>query len=149
MKVILTEDVKKVGKKGDILEFSDAYPRNCIINKKLGVEATPANLNNLKLKKANDEKVALEKLEEAKIFAKDLETKTIKTKIKCGENGKTFGSVSSKEICEELKKQHGIDIDKKKILLKEPIRTPGAFEIEVKVHPQVTGKFHIVIEEQR
>ncbi|MCR5634234.1 MAG: 50S ribosomal protein L9 [Lachnospiraceae bacterium] len=149
MKVILTEDVKKVGKKGDILEFSDAYARNCIINKKLGVEATPANLNNLKLKKANDEKVALEKLEEAKIFAKDLETKTIKTKIKCGENGKTFGSVSSKEICEELKKQHGIDIDKKKILLKEPIRTPGAFEIEVKVHPQVTGKFHIVIEEQR
>ena len=124
MKVILTEDVKKVGKKGDILEFSDAYARNCIINKKLGVEATPANLNNLKLKKANDEKVALEKLEEAKaLFAND-------------------GNVNTP-------KQHGIDIDKKKILLKEPIRTPGAFEIEVKVHPQVTGKFHIVIEEQR
>ena len=147
MKVILTEDVKKVGKKGDILEFSDAYARNCIINKKLGVEATPANLNNLKLKKANDEKVALEKLEEAKIFAKDLETKTIKTKIKCGENGKTFGSVSSKEICEELKKQHGIDIDKKKIVLDDAIKAPGTYNVQIKIHPQVTGSLSVKVTE--
>ena len=97
MKVILTEDVKKVGKKGEIVELNDAFARNCVINKKLGLEATPANLNNLKLKKANDEKVAEQKLQEAKEFAKDLEKITVKTSIKCGENGKTFGSVSSKE----------------------------------------------------
>ena len=149
MKVILTEDVKKVGKKGEIVELNDAFARNCVINKKLGLEATPANLNNLKLKKANDEKVAEQKLQEAKEFAKDLEKITVKTSIKCGENGKTFGSVSSKEIADELKKQHGIEIEKKKILIKDAIKTPGAFEIEVKVHPQVTGKFHLLIEESR
>lgn len=149
MKVILTEDVKKVGKKGDVLEFSDAYARNCIINKKLGLEATPSNLNNLKLKKANEDKIAAEKLEEAKVFAKELETKTVKLSIKCGDNGKVFGSVSSKEICDALKSQLGYEIEKKKILLKDAIKSPGAFEIEVKVHPQVVGKFHLLIEEVR
>jgi len=149
MKVILLEDVKNVGKKGDIVEKSDAYARNCLISKKLGIEATAENLNNLKLKKANDDKVAAEKLAEAKVFAKELETKTVKLSIKCGEGGKTFGSVSSKEIAEAVKKQLGYDIEKKKILLKDAIKTPGAFEIEVKVHPQVTGKFHLLIEESR
>ena len=149
MKVILLEDVKNVGKKGDIVEKSDSYARNCLISKKLGIEATAENLNNLKLKKANDDKVAAEKLAEAKVFAKELETKTVKLSIKCGEGGKTFGSVSSKEIAEAVKKQLGYDIEKKKILLKDAIKTPGAFEIEVKVHPQVTGKFHLLIEESR
>ena len=149
MRVILTEDVKNVGKKGDVLEFSDGYARNCIINKKLGIEATPANLNNLKLKKANDEKLAAQHLAECQEFAKELETKTVTLSIKCGEGGKTFGSVSSKEICEALKSQLGYDIEKKKILLKDPIKTPGAFEIQVKLHAQVTGKFHLVINEVR
>lgn len=149
MKVILTSDVKSVGKKGDILELSDGYARNCIINKKLGLEATPTNLNNLKLKKANDDKLAAKQLADAKVFAEELKEKTVKLSIKCGENGKTFGSVSSKEICEAVKKQLGYDLDKKKILLSDPIKTPGAFEISVKVHPQVTGSFHLVIDEVR
>lgn len=149
MKVILTEDVKNVGKKDDVLEFSDGYARNCIINKKLGIEATPANLNNLKLKKANDEKLAAQHLADCKAFAEELKEKTVTLSIKCGEGGKTFGSVSSKEICEALKSQLGYDIEKKKILLKDPIKTPGAFEISVKLHAQVTGTFHLVINEVR
>lgn len=149
MKVILTSDVKKVGKKGEIVELSDGYARNCIISKKLGLEATPANLNNLKLKKANDEKNAAKELADAKDFAKELETKTVTLSIKCGEGGKTFGSISTKELAEAVKKQLGYDIEKKKILLKEPIKSPGAFEINVKLHTEVTGKFHLVINEER
>ena len=147
MKVILFENVKKVGKKGEVVELADGYARNCIINKKLGIEATPANLNNLKLKNANDAKNAAKQLADAKDFAKELETKTIVLSIKCGEGGKAFGSVSSKEIAEAAKKQLGIELDKKKILLKEPIKTAGAFEISVKIHPEVTGTFHLRIEE--
>ena len=148
MKVILTSDVKKVGKKGDVLEFSDGYARNCIINKKLGLEATPANLNNLKLKKANEDKIAEKQLQDAKEFAKELAEKTVKVSIKCGKDGKTFGSISTKEISDELKKQLGYEIDKKKILLKEPIKSAGAFEIPVKIHAQVNGSFHLLIEEE-
>lgn len=147
MKVILTSDVKNVGKKGEVVELADGYARNCIINKKLGLEATPTNLNNLKLKKANDEKNAAIKLAEAQEFAKELAEKTVVLSIKCGEGGKTFGSVSGKEIVEALKSQHGYEIEKKKILLKDPIKTPGAFEIQVKLHPQVTGSFHLKINE--
>ena len=149
MKVILTADVKKVGKKGDILELSDSYARNCIISKKLGVEATPVNLNNLKLKQANDDKVAAKQLEDAKAFAKELSEKTVVLSIKCGEGGKTFGSVSSKEIVDAVKKQLGYELDKKKILLKEPIKSAGAFEIKVKLHPEVQGSFHLRIEEEK
>lgn len=148
MKVILTSDVKKVGKKGDVLEFSDGYARNCIINKKLGLEATPANLNNLKLKKANEDKIAAKQLEDAKVFAEELKEKTVTVSIKCGKDGKTFGSISTKEIADELKKQLGYEIDKKKILLKEPIKSAGAFEIPVKVHSEVTGSFHLMIKEE-
>ena len=105
MKVILLEDVKSLGKKGQIVNVSDGYARNMILPKKLGLEATPKNLNDLKLQKANEEKVAKEVYEAAQAFAKDLETKEIILTLKTGEGGRTFGSVSSKEIAEEVKAQ--------------------------------------------
>lgn len=148
MKVILNEDVKSIGKKGDIVELSDAYARNVIINKKLGVEATKQNLNNLKLKNANDEKVAKEQLEEAKQFAKELETKTVKLFIKQGEGGKSFGSISTKEIASAVKEQLGYDIDKKKIVLNDPIKFAGEFTIKVKLHSKVTGEFKLIVDEK-
>ena len=115
MKIILLQDEKKLGKKGDIIEASEGYARNYILPKKIGVEATSKNMNDLKLQKANEEKVAQENLDAAKALAAELETKQVMVKIKAGEGGKTFGSVSSKEIATACKEQHGIEIDKKKI----------------------------------
>lgn len=148
MKVILHADVKNVGKKGDIVELSDGYARNCIISKKLGVEATPANLNNLKLKKANDDKIAQEQLAQAQQFAKDLESVVVALTIKQGEGGKTFGAISSKEIASAAKQQHNLDLDKKKIMLKEPIKYAGEFKVPIKLHPQVTGTFMVKVAEE-
>ena len=139
MKVILLEDVKALGKKGQIVNVSDGYARNMILPKKLGLEATPKNLNDLKLQKANEEKVAKEVYEAAQAFAKDLETKEIILTLKTGEGGRTFGSVSSKEISEAAKKQLNLDIDKKKLQLPEPIRTLGVTQVPVRLHPKVTG----------
>ena len=129
MKVILLEDVKALGKKGQIVNVSDGYARNMILPKKLGLEATPKNLNDLKLQKANEEKVAKEVYEAAQAFAKALETKEIILTLKTGEGGRTFGSVSSKEISEAAKKQLNLDIDKKKLQLPEPIRTLGVTQM--------------------
>ena len=117
MKVILLEDVKSLGKKGQIVNVSDGYARNMILPKKLGVEATSKNLNDLKLRKANEEKVAQENLDAAKAFAEELSTKEVILTLKVGEGGRTFGSVSSKEISEAAKKQLNLDIDKKKLQL--------------------------------
>lgn len=142
------QDVKALGKKGDIVEVSDGYARNCLLSKKLGVEATSANMNNLKLKKANDEKVAKEQLEQAKEFAKSLEPKVIKLSIKQGEGGKSFGSISTKEIATAAKEQLGLELDKKKIVLKEPIKFAGEFKVNIKLHPQVTGVLNVSVTEQ-
>lgn len=147
MKVILLEDVKTLGKKGQILEINDGYARNFIIPKKLGLEATPQNLNTLKLQKANEEKIAKENLEKAKAFAAELEKLTVVVKIKGGEGGKVFGSVSSKEIAEETKKQFGIELDKKKIVIDEPIKAFGTYELNVKLHPEVVGKLKVRVSE--
>lgn len=147
MKVILMQDVKSVGKKGDVVEVSDGYAKNFIFKKKLGVEADAKNLNDLKLKKANDEKVAAQNLADAKEFASVLEKTTVVVKLKAGEGGKTFGSVSSKEIAAEAKNQHNIDIDKKKIVLNEAIKNFGVFEVPVKLHPQVTATLKVKVEE--
>lgn len=146
MKVILTEDVKSLGKKGNIVEVSDGYARNFLLSKKKGLEATASNLNNLKLKNANDEKIAKQQLEDAKAFAKELETKTVTVRIKAGENGKTFGAVSSKEIAEAVESQCGMALDKKKIVLAEAIKAVGTYKVAVKLHPQVTGEFTVVVE---
>lgn len=147
MKVILLQDVKTLGKKGDIVDVSDGYAKNFIFTKKLGVEANTKNMNELKLQKANDEKVAARILEEAKEFAKVVESKQVVLKLKAGEGGKTFGSISSKEIAAEAKSQHALDIDKKKIQLSEQIKNIGTYEVPVKLHQQVTAKLKVKVEE--
>ena len=147
MKIILLQDEKKLGKKGEIIEASEGYARNYILPKKIGVEATPKNLNDLKLQKANQEKVAQENLEAAQKLAADLETKQVVVKIKAGEGGRAFGSVSSKEIAVACKEQTGIEIDKKKIQLAESLKNFGAYEVSIKLHPQVTGKMTVKVQE--
>ena len=147
MKVILLEDVKSLGKKGETVNVGDGYARNMLFPKKLGIEATPKNLNDLKLQKANQAKVAQEQLEAAKAFAEVIASKEIILSIKVGEGGKTFGSVSSKEIAEAAKKQFDLDIDKKKIQLPNPIRGLGTTEVSVKLHPQVTASLKVTVKE--
>lgn len=147
MEVILLEDVKTLGKKGQIVKVNEGYARNFIIPKKLGIEATNANLNDLKLKKANEDKIAKEQLEAAKQLAARMEEMSITTHIKTGEGGRTFGSISSKEIAEEAKKQLKLEIDKKKIVLDEPIRTLGTHIVAVKLHREVTAKLKVVVSE--
>lgn len=147
MKIILLQDEKKLGKKGDVIEASEGYARNYILPKKIGVEATPKNMNDLKLQKANSEKIAQEQLDAAKTLAAELESKIVIVKIKAGEGGKAFGSVSSKEVVAALKEQHNIDIDKKKLQLPENLKNFGSYEVAVKLHPQVTGKLTVKVTE--
>ena len=147
MKIILLEDVKSLGKKGDIVDVSDGYAKNFIFKKKLGIQADAKNLNDLKLKKANDEKVAAANLEAAKEFAGRLSDKTVVVKLKAGEGDRTFGSVSGKEISAAAKEQFDIDIDRKKIVLPEAIRAFGDFEVPVKLHPKVTAQLKVRVEE--
>ena len=147
MKIILLQDEKKLGKKGDVVEVSEGYARNYVLPKKIGVEATNKNMNDLKLQKANAEKVAKEQLDAAKQLAEVLAEKTIEVKMKAGEGGKAFGSVSSKEISAACKEQHGIEIDKKKIVLPETIKSFGVYEVSVKLHSQVTGKLKVHVSE--
>ena len=147
MKIILLQDEKKLGKKGDIIEASEGYARNYILPKKIGVEATPKNMNDLKLQKANADKVAQEQLDAAKELAGVLETKTVEVKIKAGEGGRAFGSVSSKEIVTACKEQHGIELDKKKVVLPEALKNFGVYEVNVKLHPHVTGKLKVHVSE--
>ena len=147
MKVILLEDVKSLGKKGEVVNVNDGYARNFVLPKKLGVEATGKNMNDLKLQKANEEKVAKEHLEEAQAFAKEMENDHVVVSIKAGEGGRTFGSVSSKEIATAYKEQCGKEIDKKKIILPEPIKSFGVYEVAVKLHPKVTGTLKVKVQE--
>ncbi|MDD4110121.1 MAG: 50S ribosomal protein L9 [Clostridia bacterium] len=147
MKVIFIQDVKGSGKKGEIVNVSDGYARNFLLKKGLAKEANPANLAlNAQLKESNAFHKSIE-IDEAKKLAKILETKTITLFIKCGENGKIFGSVTSKEIAEELIKQ-GIEIDKRKIILDCPIKTSGIYTITAKIYPEITAKFKVVIQEE-
>lgn len=147
MKVILLEDVKSLGKKGEVVNVNDGYARNFVLPKKLGVEATGKNMNDLKLQKANEEKVAKEHLEAAQVFAKEMENDHVVVSIKAGEGGRTFGSVSSKEIATAYKEQCGKEIDKKKIILPESIKSFGVYEVAVKLHPKVTGTLKVKVQE--
>lgn len=147
MKVILLEDVKSLGKKGEVVNVNDGYARNFVLPKKLGVEAPGKNMNDLKLQKANEEKVAKEHLEAAQAFAKEMENDHVVVSIKAGEGGRTFGSVSSKEIATAYKEQCGKEIDKKKIILPEPIKSFGVYEVAVKLHPKVTGTLKVKVQE--
>lgn len=147
MKVILLEDVKALGKKGEIVEVNEGYARNFILKKKLGMEANGKNMNDLKLQKANEAKIAQEQLEAAQAMAKSLEELSVVVHIKAGESGKTFGSVSSKEIAAAYKEQCQVEIDKKKIQLSEAIKTFGVHEVPVKLHPKVTGTLKVKVQE--
>ena len=143
MKVILLEDVKSLGKKGDIVNVSDGYARNAILPKKLGIEATSKNLNDLKLQNQHADKVAAENLANAKELAKTVEQQKVVIKIKAGEGGKIFGSVSTKEIAQATKEQTGLELDKKKMHLPDGIKALGTYEVPVKLHPQVTAKLTV------
>ncbi len=147
MKVILLQDVKGQGKKGDVVEVSDGYGRNVLIGKKMGVEATDVNLNNLKLQNRHDEKVAQQIYDEALALKSEIDDKVIELTMKAGEGGRTFGSVSAKEIAEAAQKQWGKTLDKKKMNLKDPIRSFGMHEVEIKLHAKVTAKFRVHVKE--
>lgn len=147
MKVILVEDVKSLGKKGDIVNVSDGYARNMLFPKKLGLEATSKNINDLKLQRAHEDKVAQEHLDTAKAFKTELEAKEVTVSIKVGENGRTFGSISSKELAEAAKDQLGYDIDKKKMQLSSPIKELGTTKVPIRLHPKVTAELKVIVKE--
>lgn len=146
MEVILLEDVKALGKKGEVVKVSDGYAKNFILKKKLGVEANSANKNDLKLQKANEAKVAQEKLDAAKALAEELKDKKVVIKIKAGNGDRVFGSISAKEIAAETKKQLGLEIDKKKIVMEEGIKNLGAHTVKVKLHKDVMATLDIKVE---
>lgn len=147
MKVILLEDVKALGKKGQVVNVSDGYARNLLLPKKLGVEATGKNMNDLKLQKAHEDKVAQENLDAAKAFAEELKDKQVTVGIKVGDGGRTFGSISAKEIAEAAKAQLGYELDKKKLQLSAPIKELGTTMVPIKLHPKVTGELKVVVKE--
>ena len=142
MKVILLEDVKALGKKGQVVNVSDGYARNLLLPKKLGVEATGKNMNDLKLQKAHEDKVAQENLDAAKAFAEELKDKQVTVGIKVGEGGRTFGSISAKEIAEAAKAQLGYELQ-----LSAPIKELGTTMVPIKLHPKVTGELKVVVKE--
>ncbi|MGI6080729.1 MAG: 50S ribosomal protein L9 [Candidatus Avilachnospira sp.] len=147
MQVVLLQDVKSLGKKGDVVKINDGYARNYILPKKLGVEANAANLNDLKLQKANSEKIEAAKVAEAKALSEKLGGAAVTLKIKTGEGGKTFGSVTGKEIAQAIKEELGVDIDKKRIVLPEPIKSVGTREVLIKLHKEVNANLRVKVEE--
>ena len=147
MEIVLLQDVKSLGKKGQVVKVNDGYARNFILPKKLGVEANAKNLNDLKLQKANDAKVAAEQLAAAKELAAKLEKASITVAIKAGEGGRTFGSVSTKEIGKAVSDQLKLEIDKKKLVLEEPIKSLGTHEVPVKLHKDVTATLRVKVVE--
>ena len=146
MKVILLQDVNKVGKKGDMVEAADAYARNVLIRRKLAVEATGQAMNDLKLKKANDEKVAEENLEKAKELKEKLEKSSVTIRAKTGEGDKLFGSISGSQIADAAKEQLGIELDRRKIVVENPIKTIGTMPVIVKLHPKVKAELTVKVE---
>jgi large subunit ribosomal protein L9 len=149
MKIILLQDVRTLGKKGQIVEVNDGYARNYILPKKLGIEANAGNINDMKLKNANEEKIAQQQLADAQALADKMKGMSVTLHIKAGEGGKTFGSVSTKEIAEAAAEQCGLEIDKKKVVLQEPIKALGSYEIGVKLHQKVTGKLTVRVTEEK
>lgn len=148
MKVVLLQDVKSLGKKGELVNVSDGYARNYILPKKLGVEANSTNLNNMKLQKQKEDRQAAQELAEAKELAEKLKEVTIELQVKAGEGGRVFGSVSAKEIVAAAKAQKNLVIDKKKLLIDEPIRTCGMHIIKIRLHKDVVGEFKVHVSEK-
>jgi large subunit ribosomal protein L9 len=147
MKVILLQDVRKVGKKGDIVEVSDGYAKNALFKKNLAKEANKANISEMNGRKKHDEKVALEKLEAAKKHAEEMKEWKVVLSIKTGEGGRVFGTVSTKQISDAVKEQYGEALDKKKFEIAEPIKSVGTFEINVKLHPEVVATLRVEVKE--
>lgn len=145
MKVILTVDVKSLGKKGNVCEVSDGYARNFLFPKKLAVEATQGNLSDLASKKANEDRKKAKEKEDAQLLAEKLSSITVEVYTKTGEGGRLFGSVTNKEIAEALKSKHGIEIDKRKIEVKEPIKALGNYTIQTKLHSEVSTQLKVVV----
>ncbi len=145
MKVVLTADVKGQGKKNDIVEVSDGYARNFLFPRKLAVEATNKVLN--EIKGANDAKAhRLEvELAEAKALAAMLDTLLVKITATSGADGRLYGSITAKDIAEHIEKDHGVAIDKRKIQLPNPIRAYGRYDLDIKLHADVTGKVHVLV----
>lgn len=148
MKIILLQDVKTLGKKGEIVNVSDGYARNMILPKKLGVEATSKNMNDLKLQNQHADKVAQEQYEAALALADEIKEKKVVVKMKSGEGGRTFGSISTKEIAAAAKEQFGLELDKKKMQLPEAIKALGTYEVAIKLHPKVTGTLAVSVVEE-
>jgi len=148
MKVILQQDVRGQGKRGQLVEVSDGYARNFLLPRKLAIEANADNLNALKLQdEAKARRVEMEK-EDARKTAQKLESIQVKIRAKAGTHGKLFGSVTTKEVSEELKKQYDIEINKQKIVLDEPIKNFGTYEMKVKLYPEITGTLYVVVTEE-
>jgi len=147
MKVILQQDVKKLGKKGDIVEVSEGYGRNFLLPRKAAVLATAANLNVATAQAGSKARKAAMETDEAKLMAKQLEKVSVTIPVKIGENGKLFGSVTGKDVSEALKKQN-IDIDKRKITLKGEVTGEGVYEAVIKVHPAITSTIKVAIKAQ-
>lgn len=146
MKVILLQDIKTLGKKDDIVEVSQGYARNLLV-KKQAIEATGKNLNDLKLQHQHRDKVAQEQYEAALELAESLKEKSVTVSIRSGSDGRTFGSVSTKEIAVAVKEQLGLELDKKKMVLEESIKTLGVTEVPVKLHPKVVGTLRVKVVE--
>lgn len=143
MKVILTQDVKKVGKKGDVLEVKDGYARNSLLPKGLAVEANAVSLNKKMLDQKSEDKRKKQELDDAKAIADKINDKEIKLTVKIGEGGRVFGSVTSKEIAECIEATYGVKIDKKKIQLKDAIKGVGIQTVKVKLHVDVTASVKV------
>ena len=145
MKMILLQDVKSVGKKGDLINASEGYAKNFLLPRKLAVEATKSN--DYELKQKAEAKRKQEELEKAQATAKELEDKVVTIKVKTGGNGKLFGSVTNKEVAEEIVKQTKLDIDKKKVSIGDPIKMLGERTAVIKLHPKVTAEVKVKIVE--
>ena len=145
MKVIFIKDLKGQGKVGDQKNISDGYAKNYLIPNGYAIEATSANLNDLKGKKESQAYKKEQDIMHAEQLKKSLADLTVTIKTKSGENGKLFGSITSKDISEELKKQHNIEIDKKKIVLPDGIKVTGSFSVDVKLYPSISGKLNVSV----
>ncbi|ACL74469.1 50S ribosomal protein L9 [Ruminiclostridium cellulolyticum] len=146
MKVILKQDVKGLGKKEQMVEASDGYARNFLLPKGLAVEATSANVNIMKTKKEAEAQKKEREVAQAKELAKKIKDITVTLKVKAGENGKLFGSITSKDVAEALKTQQKLDIDKKKLVMPDSVKSIGTFDVEVKLYPEINSKFTVKIE---
>lgn len=146
MQIILLEDVKSLGKKGTVVKVNDSYGRNYIIPRKLGVEANAANLNDLKLQNANTAKLEAAKLASAREVKEKLDGKSFVVRIKAGKDGKTFGSVTAKEVAAAIMETAKIEIDKKKIVM-EPVKAIGEQRVKLKLHKDINAEILLKVEE--